>query len=51
MALLWKEYKKIIYANSGEGFFWLIYPSGHKGQAQGDSEEDLKLAIDGIKLP
>jgi hypothetical protein len=52
MVLHWKEYKGIKYAYSQKGFFWVIYPSGLKGQYQGEESDEgkLKSAIDRLKI-
>jgi len=44
--LEWKIHKGIKYANAGDGVFWLIYPSGHKGQWFGEDENALRIQID-----
>ena len=49
--LNWKEYKGIRFADSGQGFFWMIFPSGLKGQSKGTSEDDVKRKIDALKIP
>lgn len=48
--LVWKEYKGIKYADSNNGFFWLIYPSGLKGQFVGKNEDELIRKIDALKI-
>lgn len=50
MILNWKDHKGIKYADSGQNFFWLIYPSGLKGQWRGTDENELKRKLDTIKI-
>lgn len=44
--LVWKEHRGIRYSDSGQGFFWLKFPSGIRGKFKSEDESNVIKEID-----